>query len=174
MRWKVLKNNSYYSVSDNGVVKRNAYTRVDNIGRTTQVKEKILKQHLDKDGYYRVYIITGEDKSMFKSVHRLVAETFIDNPEKLPCVNHKNEVKTDNNVDNLEWCTVAYNNSYGTRLKRVSKTSGRKIEGYNDEIKLLFNSANEAGKILQASSGNISQCANGKLNTAYGLKWRWV
>lgn len=174
MNWKQLKNNPYYSVNENGVVKRNAYTRVDKIGRTTQIKEMILKQHLDKDGYKRVTLCTGLEKPKFIPVHRLVAETFIENVEKLPCINHKDENKINNNVNNLEWCTIAYNNNYGDRQKRVSKTQGKKIIGTNDVETLIFNSAREAGKYLNKSSSNISECANGKHKQMYGYKWRWA
>ena len=175
MSWKQLKNNSYYSINEDGVVKRNAYTRVDKLGRTTQVKEMILKQHLDKDGYYRVTIVSGIDKPKFCPVHRLVAETFIENKDNLPCINHKNEIKTDNNVNNLEWCSISYNNNYGERQKRVSKTQGKKVIGTNEIETLIFNSANEAEIYLKNRKGsNISQCANGKLRTAYGYKWRWA
>lgn len=175
MRWENLKNNSYYSINEDGVVKRNAYTRVDKLGRTTQVKEMILKQHLDKDGYYRVAIVSGMNKPKYCLVHRLVAETFIENKNNFPCVNHKNEIKIDNNVNNLEWCTVAYNNNYGERQKRVSKTQGKKVMGTNEIETLIFNSANEAEKYLRNKRGsNISQCANGKLRIVYGYKWRWL
>lgn len=174
MMWKSLKNNPYYSVSDTGIVKRNAYTRVDKLGRTTQIKEKILKQQIDKDGYYRVSIITGEEKQKFIPIHRLVAETFLDNKDKLPCINHKNENKLDNNISNLEWCSWSYNNNYGTRQERVSKTQGRKIIGTNGKKNIEFNSAKEASRFLNKTSTNIINCANGKLNTAYGYKWRWV
>ena len=174
MSWKQLKNNSYYSINEDGVVKRNAYTRVDSLGRTTQVKEMILKQHLDKDGYYRVSIVSGRNKPKFCPIHRLVAETFIENKDNLPCINHKNEIKTDNNVNNLEWCTASYNNSYGTRLERVSKTSGKKIIGTNEKETLIFNSAREAGRNFNKTSSNIISCANGNLNTAYGYVWRWA
>jgi hypothetical protein len=135
MSWKQLKNNSYYSINEDGVVKRNAYIRVDKLGRTTQVKEMILKQHLDKDGYYRVSIVSGRDKQKFYPVHRLVAETFIDKSNfkymsnenikeidinKLE-VNHINEFdKKNNSVANLEWCTKLYNCNYGTRNQRVN------------------------------------------------------
>ena len=174
MNWKCLKNNSYYSVSETGVVKRNAYTRVDKIGRTTKVNEKILKPTIDKDGYKRITIITGEQKPKFVPIHRLVAETFIENKNNLPQINHKDENKLNNNVDNLEWCTVSYNNNYGNRQKRVSKTQGRKIEGTNGIEILTFNSSREAERYFNKNSSNISSCANGKLVSAYGYNWRWI
>lgn len=175
MSWKQLKNNSYYSINEDGVVKRNAYVRVDKLGRTTQVKEIILKQHLDKDGYYRVSICSGRNKPKFYPVHRLVAETFIENKNNLPCINHKDENKSNNNVSNLEWCTVSYNNNYGDRQKRVSKTQGKKVIGTNNKETLIFNSANEAEKYFRNKKGsNISQCANGKFKQVYGYEWRWA
>lgn len=65
-------------------------------------------------GYLRVSL-----KNRHYKVHRLVGETFIPNPSKLPQINHKNEIKTDNRVDNLEWCDNWYNNHYGSRAKNV-------------------------------------------------------
>jgi len=175
MSWKQLKNNSYYSINEDGVVKRNAYIRVDKLGRTTQVKEKILKQQLDKHGYYRVTITCGRNKPKFCLVHRLVAETFIENKNNLPVINHKNEIKTDNNVNNLEWCSVSYNNNYGERQKKVSKTQGKKVIGTNGIETIIFNSANEAEKYFKNKKGsNISQCANGKFKQVYGYEWRWA
>jgi len=173
MIWKVIKEYPNYSISNIGIVKRNNYTRIDTIGRKTNVKEMFLKGEIDKDGYYRVALYKNKKVKLIP-VHRLVAEAFIENGSNLPCINHKNENKLDNNVNNLEFCTIAYNNSYGTRLDRVSKTSGRKIIGYDDYISITFNSANEAGIYMNGRGSNISQCANGNLNTAYGYKWRWA
>ena len=173
MIWKVIEDYPNYSISDTGIVKRNNYTRIDKVGRKTDIKEMILKGEIDKDGYKRV-ALTNNGKVKLIPIHRLVAEAFIDNPNKYPCINHKNENKLDNNVNNLEFCTIAYNNSYGTRLDRVSKTSGRKIIGYDDYISITFNSAKEAGIYMNGKGSNISQCANGKWLTAYGLKWRWI
>ena len=173
MMWKVLKDNPHYSVSNTGVVKRNAYKRVDKIGRITQVKEMELKQHLDKDGYYRVSIIYN-NKTKFIPVHRLVAQHFLDKSE-YNCVNHKNEIKTDNRVENLEWCNVSYNNNYGSRNLRVSKTQGKKVIGISKEKTIVFNSSNEAERYFKNKNGsNIAQCCNGKFKKMYGYEWRWV
>lgn len=173
MRWKIIKDYPNYSISDTGIVKRNVYTRIDSIGRKTEVKEMILRQYVDKDGYFRV-ALSKNKKTYYVPVHRLVAKAFIDNNKNLPCVNHKNEIKIDNNVNNLEWCTISYNNNYGNRQKRVSVTQGKKIIGYNDTITMIFNSAREAGRTLGVSSANISECANGKFKQMYGYKWRWA
>ena len=69
----------------------------------------------------------------------------------------------------------SYNNNYGLRQQRVSKTQGKKVIGLKGNRTLLFNSANEAERYFTGKKGsNISQCANGKLETAYGYKWGWV
>jgi hypothetical protein len=88
-------------------------------GKTWNEKERILKQTIDKRGYCRV-MLCKEGKQKKYLVHRLVATTFLDNPQNLPQVNHKNEQKTDNRIENLEWCTQEYNNNYGTRLEKFS------------------------------------------------------
>lgn len=173
MKWEIIKEYPNYSVSNTGIVKRNNYIRIDIMGRKTNVKEIILKGQIDKDGYHRV-ALTNNKKVKLIPVHRLVAEAFVENENNLPCINHKDENKLNNNVSNLEWCTWSYNNNYGTRQERVSKTQGKKIIGTNDKEILEFNSAKEAGRFLNKTATNIINCANGKLNTAYGYIWRWA
>lgn len=106
--------------------------QVSNLGRIKSLPkfhqgERILKERIDRYGYLYIGFFKNKVKKYYK-IHRLVAEAFIPNPKELPCVNHKDENKTNNNVENLEWCSVAYNNSYATRLERVAaKHRGKKL-----------------------------------------------
>lgn len=84
-------------------------------------KGKIKKAHLSGKGYLKV-VLYKENKPKRCYVHRLVAETFLNNPNNLPQVNHKDENKLNNNVSNLEWCTNKYNCNYGTKNERMINT----------------------------------------------------
>lgn len=101
------------------------YYQVSNLGRVKSLprkyklfgvrdhtsKERILKPSLNPDGY-RIVSFNLDDRSEYYSVSRLVAKAFIPNPDNLPCVNHKNRIRHDNRVENLEWCTHKYNTDY--------------------------------------------------------------
>ena len=112
----ILNYKGKYQISNLGRVKALNYRRTK--------KEKIITLKKSK-GYYQVSLWKNGKRKIFL-VHRLVAQTFIPNPDNLPQVNHKDENKLNNCVNNLEWCTQAYNNSYGTRLQRVSSTLKQK------------------------------------------------
>lgn len=140
--WKpVLGYEGYYEVSNYGRVKR-LETRVNSNRGGRAVREKILKQITTKFGYLTVHLCV-ENKRDKKKIHRLVAEAFIPNPDNLPCVNHKDEnksnnfvfVKPDGTIDpeksNLEWCSVEYNNNYGTHQERGLKTRYEKYYQYS-------------------------------------------
>lgn len=101
--WKKLEVNENYSVSDKGRV------RNDNTGKI--LKPRGIKRYLTVH-----FTAHGPDYY----IHRLVAEAFIDNPDDLPQVNHKDENKQNNDVSNLEWCSSEYNVNYGTRNERSS------------------------------------------------------
>ena len=83
-------------------------------------KEKILKQNITKNGYCRVDLCKDKINKHYY-IHRLVATTFLDNPNNLPCVNHRDENPQNNMVSNLEWVTFKQNNNYGSHNERVGK-----------------------------------------------------
>lgn len=176
--WKEVKLSPYYLINENGDVKRKEYIRTDTLGRKTIVKEKVLKQHKDKYGYARVTLCTGLEKPLFALVHRLVAQTFIENPNNLPCVNHKNEDITNNNVNNLEWCTIQYNNAYGTHNERNKKSNqinnGKRIKAIKDNKEQIFISVREAGRQLNLNYSNIFSCLSGRLQHTGGYTFKEV
>ena len=85
-------------------------------------KGKVLSPGKDKDGYLFVNLYCN-GKVHKRFAHRLAAQAFISNPDNLPMVNHKDEDKTNNSVENLEWCNAKYNNTYGTRQNNVRDTA---------------------------------------------------
>ena len=151
--------------------------RVSNLGRVMSLyknKNKILIPQLKK-GYYQISI-KNNIKRKWCPVHRLVAQAFIDNPNNYPVINHIDEDKLNNKAENLEWCTTAYNNCYGTRLKRVSETNKlrKEILQYTLDGKLVkeFFSMREASKQTGFSMTNISNCVNGIFKQANGYIWK--
>lgn len=114
--WKDIKEyEGLYQISNLGNVKS-----LPKMVGFRKRKEKILKTYYDKNGYVKV-ILCKENKTRFLSVHRLMAEAFIPNPNNFPQINHKDENKQNNNLENLEWCTCKYNINYGTRTERAMK-----------------------------------------------------
>lgn len=165
--WKDIKDyEGLYQVSNLGRVKSLA-------NRSNHKKELILKQHKYK-GYYKVNLCKNGKRKLC-SVHRLVAEAFIQNPENLPCVNHKDENKLNNCIENLEWCTHGYNNSYGTRLERVFKKLSKKVLQYdlNGNFIKEYSSVSEAAKYVNGSAANICSVISGRYRYAYGSLWKY-
>ena len=123
--WKAIPGyEGLYEVSNKGNVRN---VRRNTLLRLTKTNKGYIQVGLSKNGILTVL-----------KVHRLVAQAFLPNPDNLPMINHKDEDKTNNRVENLEWCTAKYNNTYGTRQDKVRDTaikngswSGLSKEEYN-------------------------------------------
>jgi len=146
---------------------------ISNLGNIKSVKEnfkdKILKGRLTNCGYLRV-ALHKDNKQKDLSVHRLVADEFLDNKENKPQVNHKNSIKTDNRVENLEWSTRSENMIHSYKQGRTTK--GRKIIRLGKEEK-IYNKITEASIDNSINKANISQCLRGRSKTAGGYKWKY-
>lgn len=159
---------------------------VSTIGRVKNKKTgKILKQCMESSGYYKVNLYKyGKVKN--ESVHRLVALTFIDNPDSKPQVNHIDGDKLNNEVTNLEWATQSENmkHAYDNGLHYISDYQKQRIRESNItkkskavrciETNTIYLSANEAQRQTEISQGSISHCCNGVRNTAGGFHWEYV
>ena len=174
---------------------------VSNYGNVMSLRRgKILKKTKSKAGYYRVGLSVGGVCKRL-SVARLVALAFIPNPNNKPTVNHINEIKTDNMVENLEWATNKEQNVHGTRIQRAREHTdykARKIDykavaSKHDYEKLakinrrpvkqidlngntinIFGSIKEAAQSTHTNNTKIGECAKGNRKSAGGFKWRYA
>lgn len=98
--------------------------QVSNTGKVRRLYKRGPKElkGVIKRGGYKGVLLKANGIFECKLIHRLVATAFIPNPENLPYVNHKDEDKTNNSIDNLEWCDAKYNNNYGTKGKRIRES----------------------------------------------------
>ena len=129
----------------------------------------------DKDGYLQV-ALSKNGKVVWRKVHRLVAKAFIDNPDNLPQINHKDENVKNNTVDNLEWCTGKYNVNYGTAMARkTAKQSKPVIAMSNDGIERAFPSIRAAARALGRPNHSGSICNAIKTGRElFGYTWKEV
>lgn len=142
-------------------------------------KSRYLKFGSDGDGYLQIKLFkNGVYKT--RKIHRLVAEAFIQNPNNLPEVNHKDENKQNNRSDNLEWSDRDYNIHYGTWVER--SRNHRPVAQYSLDGVFIkqFNSIREASRETGVYASNIGKCASGRtykgyyLKSAGGYKWKFV
>ena len=133
---------------------------------------KVLSAGETKYGYYNV-LLHKDGKRKNARVHRLVAKAFIPNPENLPYINHKDENKKNNCVDNLEWCTAKYNSNYGTCKERVRDSNSKAIMKYDLEGNFIceYKSMSEAERVEGVNHATISMCCSGKVSYQCGYIW---
>ena len=146
---------------------------VSNIGNVRFDKKYILPTHTN--GRYITVNVRKNGKHISAFVHRLVAIAFIPNKHFLPEVNHINEIKTDNRVENLEWCTHKYNCNYGTRIQRIKDKQNIPILQYSIDGKFIAEHASMhvAAELIGADAGHICDCCLGNRSIAYGFLWRY-
>lgn len=154
--WKdVVGFEGFYMVSDKGEV--------------YSIRRKItLKQTLDENGYPKVNLSANGNRRNVKT-HRLVAEAFIPNTHNFPAVNHIDENKQNNHVYNLEWCTIAYNNAYGSRMEKIKAVISKGIIMYDlkgnfikkyEYLKDVANDGYTMSSVSSCARGNYKQHKN--------------
>lgn len=164
--WKPIKDyEGLYQVSNLGNV-RSLNRKIKN----RNLKEKIKKFDKTKFGYLRVELNNNGKKKKYL-VHRLVAQTFLDNPNNYPCINHKDENKNNNIVSNLEWCDYLYNNLYNNKHKK-SWVKVKQLDKNNNIIN-IFVSITEASKKTNIIQCEISNCLHNRQKTAGGYYWQY-
>ena len=145
------------------------------IGYNNTKEIKKMKPAKTKGGYLRLPL-TINNKAKSYLVHRLVALAFIPNPNNYPEVNHKNEDKTDNRVENLEWCDRSYNINYSYQKQENKDCRGKMVAQYDKQGNLIceYPSLGSAAEATNGSLGGISNCCHGRTKTSGGYVWKFT
>ena len=161
--------------------------QVSNWGRVKSLKfgrERVLQPEKNNRGYFIVGLCKNGKRKML-SVHRLIATAFLDNPDNLPCVNHKDENQSNNFVGtsendykdgNLEWCSYEYNNNYGSHKERVAKSQSKTVFQFTKTGDFVreWSSTAECGR-NGFNRGHVAACCRGntRLKTYKGFIWKY-
>lgn len=158
---------------DGRIFTKDRYIVIVRLGkkRVCHIKGKEMTQVIAKDGYKRVRLQNNGLRVNVLS-HRIIAKAFLSNPNNLPCVNHKDENKLNNNVSNLEWCTVDYNNKYNGRYENIKHSTKKVIQKtLSGAVITIFPSIKDAALAVEGFSSNIGNVCHGRMKTAYGFVW---
>lgn len=184
--WKDIKNyEGMYQVSNLGNV-RSLTRRVNTFNGFRTTKGKVLKPLLSNTGYYRVDLKRNQSDN-YVSIHKLVAEAFVPNPNNYTVINHKDNDRLNNYATNLEWCTQSYNVKYAYINGNAKSTPGcfkkgniphnrKKISQYDLEGNFIktYDSIKQASLLNNTSDSNIHFCLANKTKTAGGYIWRYA
>lgn len=158
------------------------FYKVSNLGRVKSFlksHERILKPTLINTGYLSLVLMKNKSRKTF-NIHRLIALAFIPNPENKRTVNHKNGIKSDNRIDNLEWATYSENTKHAYDIGLIKHLSSKDnplsipVYQYTKEGKFLrkYDSENQAAKISGLTQSHINMNTLGKCKTAKGYIWK--
>lgn len=172
--WRAINGYEDYEVSDTGQVRRVRYYGAN------AAKYEVpyyLKSRKDKDGYVK-YTIASNGKLRSFFAHRLVASAFIENQDGKEQINHKNGIKDDNRVENLEWCTASENIRHridvlGVTLRNKKSSKAVAQIDANGKVVATYPSAKEAHRSTGLSQGHISECCRGECKTYKGFSWKY-
>lgn len=180
--WKDIPGyEGFYQVSNMGRVKHLVEWRGNDYSARYISNPKIVLPHLDCNGYERIRLFMWGKGKPYR-IHRLVAKAFIPNPNNYPQINHIDEDKTNNRVDNLEWCTQTYNNKYGTRGQRIGitnhngKGAKRSVLQYDLDgnfIQRWKSMQDAADNLPGVSSSKICECCRGNRPHHRGFMWKY-
>jgi|SRR5690348_9006050 len=162
---KIVKGFENYAINENGdIFSLERIEKVTHNGKTHNRKRngKKLSPCIDKYGYPAVRLLRNDGRAHPFTIHRLVAMAFIPNPDNLPQVNHKNGIKTDNRIENLEWCSIQYNVEHsittGLRkpIKRENHYAIKPVIAIKELAIMEFNSVSDCADALGVSKTAIS------------------
>ena len=145
---------------------------ISNYGNVRKKNGALLKGQAN--GKYREILLTKDKVRKKYKIHRLVAQAFIPNPHGFPLINHIDECPSNNNANNLEWCSNKYNINYGTCILRRSANHHKPINQFSGTTFVKrWNSIKEAGDRLGIDHSSITKAARGKRKSAGGFYWKY-
>lgn len=179
--WRPIKGyEGLYEVSNLGQVRSLDRWQYNPVAATHKTLHRghIMLGVVSHRGYRMVGLRPECGKRKNCSVHRLVAEAFVPNPDNLPCVNHKNYDQLDNRACNLEWCDEYYNVHYGRadEIRQLNQPKRKAVRQYtlNGEIVADYPTLVAAAKAANTTRQLVRECASGRLQTAGGYKWKYI
>lgn len=156
----------------------NGLYEVSNYGNVRSLKwnkARILRKGIQTSGYAYVCLCKNRQIKLM-TIHKLVATTFLENPNNYAEINHKDENKLNNNVNNLEWCSHFYNMNYGNNVQKRSKSNKKPIKQFDKLSNFIkeWDSAIDVQSKTGINQASIIKCCKNKLKTAGGFVWRYV